>query len=49
MTIFANLKKHAEYRRTVRELSNLAPDVARDLNIYPGDAASIAFNTVYGK
>ena len=49
MSIFTNMKKRAEYRRTVRELSSLSPDVARDLNIYPGDAANIAFNTVYGK
>ena len=49
MNIFTSMKKRAEYHRTVRELSSLSPDVARDLNIYPGDAASIAFSTVYGK
>ena len=48
MSIFTNMKKRAEYRRTVRELSSLSPDVARDLNIYPGDAEEIARRAVYG-
>ena len=49
MTLLNDLKKRAAYARTVRELSRLSPDVARDLNIYPGDARSIAYQTVYGQ
>ena len=49
MNILNGLKKRAAFYRTVRELETLSPDVARDLNIYPGDARSIAYQTVYGQ
>ena len=49
MTFLNELKKHAEYRRTVRALSNLPLDTALDLDIYRGDAKAIARRAVYGR
>jgi hypothetical protein len=40
--------KRAAYNRTVHEISHLPLDVALDLDIYPGDAAKIAYRHVYG-
>ena len=42
------LGKHAQYRRTVRELRAMPLDVALDLELYPGDAERIAARAVYG-
>lgn len=42
------LRKRAAYNRTVAELRALPLDVALDLDIYPGDARSIARKAVYG-
>lgn len=42
------LAQHRAYLRTRRELASLPLDVALDLDIYPGDAARIARNAVYG-
>lgn len=43
-----SLKQRARYRRTLAALRDLSPNVARDLEIFPGDAESIARNAVYG-
>ena len=43
------MSKRAAYNRTVEELRNLPLDIALDLNIYPGDAERIAYQSVYGK
>ena len=42
------MRKRAAYHRTVAELQALPLDVALDLDIYPGDARSIARRAVYG-
>ena len=49
MKLLNELKKHAMYNRTVRELSNLPVDTALDLDIYPGDAKTLARRAVYGR
>lgn len=53
MTLLSSLQtrvaKHAEYRRTVKELRRMPLDVALDLNIHPGDAEKIAKKSVYGR
>jgi uncharacterized protein YjiS (DUF1127 family) len=43
----SRVARHAEYRRTVKELRSLPLDVALDLDIYPGDAKRIAAQAVY--
>lgn len=43
------MSKRAAYHRTVDELRNLPLDIALDLDIYPGDAERIAYQSVYGK
>ena len=49
-TVRAALEKRARYNRTVRALSALPAEFAiEDLGIYPGDAARIAHEAVYGK
>lgn len=53
MTFFADIRKAAQkraaYNRTVAEISALPTRLAvEDLGIYPGDAHSIAYRTVYG-
>lgn len=48
MTFMTELKKRADYHRTVRALSNLPIDTALDLDINPRDAKSIARRAVYG-
>lgn len=51
--VIAHLKeaavKHAAYRKTRDEIAQMPLDVALDLNIYPGDAARIAYEAVYGQ
>ena len=42
------LEKRAAYNRTVEELRKMPQDIALDLDIYPGDAERIAYETVYG-
>jgi hypothetical protein len=53
MKVLLDLKaaaaKRALYRRTRDEIAAMPADVARDLNIYPGDAAEIAYHAVYGR
>jgi len=53
MTMIASLKeaarKRAAYVRTRDEIARLPLDVALDLDIYPGDAAKIAHEAVYGR
>ncbi|TYB90258.1 DUF1127 domain-containing protein [Oceaniovalibus sp. ACAM 378] len=46
--IRAAAARRIAYRRTVAELSRLNTDVALDLGIFPGDAAKIARQSVYG-
>jgi len=52
MTIFNDLRlrarRRAEYRRTLRALRALPIDTALDLDIYHGDAKTIARQAVYG-
>ncbi len=52
MTVFSHLRtalqKHAAYRRTRNEISKLPLETALDLDIYPGDAARLARQAVYG-
>ena len=48
MNFVTELKKRAQYHRTVRELRSLPLDTALDLNIYQGDATRIAHRAVYG-
>lgn len=48
MNFMDELKKHAAYHRTVRELRRMPLDTALDLDIYPGDVKSIARRAVYG-
>lgn len=40
--------KRALYRRTRDEIANLSAREAIDLGIYPGDAARLAHQAVYG-
>lgn len=42
------LADHARYRRTRDEIARMPPDVALDLDIYPGDADRIARAAVWG-
>jgi hypothetical protein len=42
------VRKRAAYNRTVAELQAMPLDVALDLDLYPGDAKSIARRAVYG-
>lgn len=49
MNFMEQLQKRRSYMRTVRALSNLPTDTALDLDIYPGDAKTIARRAVYGK
>ena len=42
-------RARAVYRRTVNEIANISPDVARDLGIDPSDAERIARKAVYGR
>ena len=49
MSFLNELKKQALYNRTVRELRNLPVDTALDLDIYPGDAKTLARRAVYGR
>ncbi len=44
----ARLGAHARYVRTRDEIARMPLDVALDLDIYPGDAARIARQAVYG-
>jgi len=48
MNFLDDLKKRAAYHRTIRALRNMPLDVALDLDIFPGDAKTIARNAVYG-
>ncbi len=48
MNFMEELKKHAAYHRTVRELRRMPLDTALDLDIYPGDAKQIAHRAVFG-
>lgn len=48
MNFMNELKKRAAYHRTVRELRRMPLDVALDLDIFPGDAETIARRAVYG-
>ena len=43
------MRARAAYRRTVHALRKLPVDVALDLDLYPGDAESIARRAVYGR
>ena len=51
-TFFAQVREEAArralYRRTRDEIANLSNSEAIDLGIYPGDAARIAREAVYG-
>lgn len=48
-TIRTAAARRAAYRRTVRELRSMPLDVALDLDIYQGDAETIARRAVYGR
>jgi hypothetical protein len=41
-------QKRSAYNATVAEIRRMPADIARDLNIYPGDAHRIARQAVYG-
>jgi hypothetical protein len=41
-------RKRSAYRRTVHELRGIPPQLAEDLDIYPGDETRIAREAVYG-
>ncbi|MEF3046682.1 hypothetical protein [Pseudotabrizicola sp. L79] len=41
-------RTYALYRKTRAEIANMPLNVARDLDIYPGDADRIARKAVYG-
>ncbi len=43
-----NLRARRAYNRTVAEIRGLPLDTALDLDLYPGDAKSIARRAVYG-
>ncbi len=45
----ASLRRHNDYRRTVAALKGLSPELARDLDIYPGLEREIALRAVYGR
>jgi hypothetical protein len=47
--ITTRIRKHGEYRRTLTALRGLPPELARDLDIYPGLEREIALGAVYGK
>ena len=49
MSFMNELKKRAEYRRTLRALRRMPLDTALDLDIYKGDADKIAHQAVYGR
>jgi len=53
MTLITRLReaasKRARYLQTRDEIARMPQDVARDLNIYPGDASRIAREAVYGR
>ncbi len=49
MNFLDDLKKRRAYNRTLRELRRLPRDTALDLDIYPGDAAKLAYRAVYGE
>ncbi|MBP9182345.1 MAG: hypothetical protein KBF78_04365 [Fuscovulum sp.] len=42
-------RKRAAYVRTRDEIARMPLDIALDLDIYPGDAARIAHEAVYGR
>ncbi len=42
------IRTRAAYRQTVNQIRKLPIDVALDLDLYPGDAESIARRAVYG-
>lgn len=44
----ADAARRAEYRRIRREIRTMPRATALDLDIYPGDAARIAWRAVYG-
>jgi hypothetical protein len=48
MNFLIDIKKRADYHRTVRALSRLPIDTALDLDIYSGDIKAIAHRAVYG-
>jgi hypothetical protein len=47
-SIMNHLRTRAAYRRTVTELRSLPLDTALDLDLYHGDAKTIARRAVYG-
>lgn len=53
LTMFEKLqnaaRNHALYRKTRDEIAHMPLDVALDLGIFRGDAARIAYETVYGE
>ncbi len=46
--IRGRLNAWSKYRRTVAELERMPLDVALDLDLYRGDARTIAHRAVYG-
>lgn len=42
-------RKHSMYRRTRDEIARMPRDVALDLDMFPEDAARIAYDAVYGR
>jgi ATP-dependent protease HslVU (ClpYQ) peptidase subunit len=42
-------RKRALYLQTRNEIARMPLDIALDLDIYPGDAAQIAHDAVYGR
>ncbi len=42
-------RKHAAYVRTRNEIARMPKEIGWDLNIFPGDAARIAHEAVYGR
>ena len=49
MNFLDDLKKRRAYHRTLNELRRLPLDTALDLDIYHGDAETIARKAVYGR
>ena len=53
LTVINRLKTvardHARYVKTRDEIARLPLDIALDIGIYPGDAAQIAHDAVYGR
>ncbi len=43
------IRTRTVYRRTVREIRRLPVDIALDLDLFPGDAETIARRAVYGR